>query len=65
MITVCAGDLGVVIVGAVFVVIALIMAYNVPVNERWLHEPTTKKKLAQAEEWMPRGMDASEPSAND
>ena len=24
----------------------------VPVNERWLHEPAMKKKLARADEWM-------------
>ena len=24
----------------------------VPMNERWLHEPAMKKKLAQADEWM-------------
>ena len=23
-----------------------------PVNERWLHEPAMKKKLARADEWM-------------
>ena len=24
----------------------------VPVNERWLHEPAMKDKLAQADDWM-------------
>ncbi len=27
-------------------------AIVVPVNERWLHEPAMKKKLARADEWM-------------
>ena len=27
-------------------------AVVVPVNERWLHEPAMKKKLARAEQWM-------------
>jgi len=31
----------------------------VPVNERWLHEPAMKRKLAQADEWM-RNNPASE-----
>ena len=26
----------------------------VPVNERWLHEPGMKEKLARADEWMRR-----------
>lgn len=39
-------------------------AVVVPVNERWLHEPTMKKKLAKADEWMrknpPRETDLDE-----
>ncbi|MFM9969241.1 MAG: hypothetical protein ACKVQK_12695 [Burkholderiales bacterium] len=27
-------------------------AVVVPVNERWLHEPAMKKKLARADQWM-------------
>lgn len=27
-------------------------AVVVPVNERWLHEPAMKAKLARADEWM-------------
>ncbi len=27
-------------------------AVVMPVNERWLHEPAMKKKLARADEWM-------------
>jgi hypothetical protein len=27
-------------------------AVVVPSNERWLHEPAMKKKLARADEWM-------------
>ena len=27
-------------------------AVVVPVNERWLHEPAMKKKLARADHWM-------------
>ena len=27
-------------------------AVVVPVNERWLHEPAMKKKLARADKWM-------------
>lgn len=33
----------------------------VPVNERWLHEPAMKDKLAQADDWM-RNNPAREPS---
>lgn len=34
-------------------------AVVVPMNERWLHEPSMKKKLARADEWM-RGNPARE-----
>jgi hypothetical protein len=27
-------------------------AVVVPINERWLHEPAMKEKLARADEWM-------------
>ena len=27
-------------------------AVAVPVNERWLHEPAMKEKLARADQWM-------------
>ena len=27
-------------------------AIAAPVNERWLHEPAMKKKLARADQWM-------------
>ena len=29
-------------------------AVVVPTNERWLHEPAVKEKLAKADEWMRR-----------
>lgn len=32
--------------------IMLRRAVVVPMNERWLHEPTMKKKMAHADEWM-------------
>ncbi len=32
--------------------IMLKRAVVVPMNERWLHEPEMKKKLAHADEWM-------------
>lgn len=39
-------------------------AVVVPMNERWLHEPDMKKRLAQADEWMrqnpPRKSDLDE-----
>ena len=32
--------------------IILKRAVVVPMNERWLHEPEMKKKLARSDEWM-------------
>lgn len=44
--------------------IMLRRAVVVPVNERWLHEPAMKERLAHAEEWMqqnpPRETDLDE-----